>query len=158
MEKKRYQVKIPAGVRTGSRVRLPGKGAAGMRGAPAGDLYVVTTVQSSPIFKLKGNHLEVEVPLSISEAVLGATITVPTLQKPKRIRVGSGTAPGAVQRLKGIGVPRLGSATKGDIHYRFVVQIPQQLDPQEKALFEQLNQFTSGASLRAHLSDEGDKR
>ena len=76
---KRYRVNIPAGVRDGSRVRLAGKGEAGPRGGPPGDLYVVTRVADSPIFKRKGDNLEVEVPITIPEAIRGATIEVPTL-------------------------------------------------------------------------------
>ena len=76
---KRYRVKIPAGVRDGSRIRLAGKGEPGIGGGPAGDLYVVTRVAPSPVFKRKGDHLEVEVPITIVEAVRGGTVEVPTL-------------------------------------------------------------------------------
>ena len=84
---KRYRVNIPAGVKNGSRVRLAGKGEAGPRGGPSGDLYVITRVAESPVFKRKGNNVEVEVPITIAEAIRGATIEVPTLSGTKRIRV-----------------------------------------------------------------------
>ena len=105
---KRYKVNIPAGVRDGSRVRLAGKGEAGRRGGPPGDLYVVTRVAESKLFKRKGDNLEVEVPVTIPEAIRGATIEVPTLNGSKRIRVAPGTQHGTVQRLRGEGPPRLG--------------------------------------------------
>ena len=76
---KRYRVNIPAGVKDGSRVRLAGKGEAGLRGGPPGDLYVVTRVAESPVFKRKGDNLEVEVPITIPEALRGADVEVPTL-------------------------------------------------------------------------------
>ena len=105
---KRYRVNIPAGVRDGSRVRLAGKGEAGPRGGPEGDLYVITRVGESPIFSRKGDNLEVEVPITVPEAIRGATIEVPTLAGTKRIRVAPGTAHGTVQRLRGEGPPKLG--------------------------------------------------
>ncbi|MGH2846482.1 MAG: molecular chaperone DnaJ, partial [Thermoleophilaceae bacterium] len=97
---KRYRVNIPAGVRDGGRVRLAGKGEAGPRGGAAGDLYVVTRVGESPVFARKADHLEVEVPITIPEAIRGATIEVPTLSATKRIRVPPGTQHGTVQRLR----------------------------------------------------------
>ena len=87
---KRYRVKIPAGVREGSRIRLAGKGEPGLGGGPPGDLYVVTHVAPSPVFKRRGDHLEVEVPITIVEAVRGGTVEVPTLDGTKKIRVPAG--------------------------------------------------------------------
>src|SRR5204862_7121210 len=98
---KRYRVNIPAGVKDGSRVRLAGKGEPGRRGGPPGDLYVVTRVAESPVFRRKGDNLEVEVPITIPEAIRGATVEVPTLAGSKRIRVPAGTKHGTVQRLRG---------------------------------------------------------
>ena len=84
---RRLRVNIPAGVHDGSRIRLAGKGEAGLRGAEPGDLYVITRVQESPVFKAAGDNLEVEVPLTIPEAVRGAIVEVPTLNGSKRLRV-----------------------------------------------------------------------
>ena len=102
---KNYKVNIPAGVREGSRVRLAGKGEAGRNGGPPGDLYVVTHVAPSPIFERKGDNLEVEVPLTIPEAIRGADVEVPTLNGRKKLRVAPGTKHGTVQRLRGEGPP-----------------------------------------------------
>src|SRR4051812_10166199 len=117
-ETKRYRVNIPAGVRDGSRVRLAGKGEPGLRGGPPGDLYVITRVTESPVFSRKGDNLEVEVPVTIVEAIRGADIEVPTLNGTKKIRVAPGTQHGTVQRLRGEGPPRLNGKGRGDIHYR----------------------------------------
>ena len=100
---KRLRVNIPAGVKDGSRIRLAGKGEPGPRGGEPGDLYVITRVQESPVFKRVGDNLEVEVPLTIPEAVRGAVIEVPTLNGSKRLRVPRGTKHGTVQRLRGEG-------------------------------------------------------
>ena len=110
---KKYRVNIPAGVREGSRVRLAGKGEAGRHGGPPGDLYVVTHVTPSPIFERKGDNLEVEVPLTIAEAIRGADVEVPTLNGRKKLRVPPGTKHGTVQRLRGEGPPKLGGKRQG---------------------------------------------
>src|ERR671914_1327351 len=128
---KRYAVNIPAGVRDGSRVRLRGKGEAGPRGGPAGDVYVVTRVAESPIFKRRGDNLEVEVPITIPEAIRGATIEVPTLTATKRIRVPPGTQHGTVQRLRGEGPPKLGGRGRGDMRYRLMIDVPSSLSKEQ---------------------------
>jgi molecular chaperone DnaJ len=141
---KRFRVNIPAGVREGSRIRVPGKGEAGLRGGPAGDLYVVTHVAPSPVFKRKGEHLEVEVPLTIPEALRGGEVRVPTLDGSKTLRVKPGTSHGAVQRLRGEGPPKLGSKNRGDIHYRFVIDMPDELNEEQEAAVEQLSKVFNG--------------
>src|SRR5690242_9697217 len=95
---KRLRVNIPAGVRDGSRIRLAGKGEPGRRGGPPGDLYLITHVTPSAVFKRKGENLEVEVPLTIPEALRGAEVHVPTLSGSKTLRVRPGTRHGTVQR------------------------------------------------------------
>jgi molecular chaperone DnaJ len=147
---KRYRVRIPAGVREGSRIRLPGKGEAGPHGGPAGDLYVITHVADSPVFKRKGDHVEVEVPLTVPEALRGAEIEVPTLKGRKRLRVRPGTKHGTVQRLRGEGPPRLDGRGRGDIHYRFVIDVPERLTPEQERVVEQLSQVMNG-NPRARL-------
>jgi molecular chaperone DnaJ len=132
---KRLRVNIPAGVHDGSRIRLAGKGEAGLRSGPAGDLYVITHVSPSPVFHQKGQHLEVEVPLNVVEALRGAEVEVPTLSGRKTLRVAPGTRHGTVQRLRGEGPPRPNGKGNTDIHYRFVIELPKQLsDAQAKAV------------------------
>jgi molecular chaperone DnaJ len=150
---KNYKVNIPAGVREGSRVRLAGKGEAGRNGGPPGDLYVVTHVASSPIFERKGDNLEVEVPLTIPEAIRGADVEVPTLNGRKKLRVAPGTKHGTVQRLRGEGPPKLGGrgpAHRGDIHYKFVIDVPATLSAEQSEAVEKLSEVM-GEDPRARL-------
>jgi molecular chaperone DnaJ len=141
---RRMRVNIPAGVREGSRIRLTGKGEPGPRGGESGDLYVITRVQDSPVFKPNGENLEVEVPLTIPEAVRGAVIEVPTLNGSKRLRVPRGTKHGTVQRLRGEGPPRISGKGRGDIHYRFVIDVPASLSPEQDDAIDRLSKAING--------------
>ena len=152
---KRYRVNIPAGVRDGSRVRLAGKGEAGPRGGPPGDLYVVTRVGESPIFARKGDNVEVEVPITIPEAIRGATIEVPTLSATKRIRVPPGTQHGTVQRLRGEGPPKLGGRGRGDIHYRLLIDVPSSLSREQAEAVDDLAAAMDGNPRERLLSRRG---
>jgi molecular chaperone DnaJ len=139
------RVNVPAGVRDGSRVRLAGKGEPGRNGGPPGDLYLITKVSPSPIFKRKGENLEVEVPLTIPEALGGAEVQVPTLDSTKTLRVAPGTAHGTVQRLRGEGPPKLGrSSDRGDIHYRFVIDVPKHLSKEQQDAVDALSRTMEG--------------
>jgi molecular chaperone DnaJ len=141
---KRYRVNIPAGVHDGSRIRLAGKGEASPNGGPPGDLYVITRVTPSPVFKQKGENLEVEVPITVVEALRGGEIEVPTLAGKKRLRVAPGTRHGTVQRLRGEGPPRLSGKGNGDIHYRFVIELPTELDESQQKAVDALAETING--------------
>src|SRR5919202_452061 len=141
---KRYKVNIPAGVRDGSRVRLAGKGEVGRRGGSPGDLYAITRVSESPIFHRRGDNLEVDVPITIVEAIRGGTVEVPTLNGSKRIRVPAGTQHGTLQRLRGEGPPRLGGKGRGDIHYRLVIDVPRSLSREQKRAVDDLAEVMNG--------------
>ncbi len=134
MQRKRYRVRIPPGVRDGTRIRVAGKGEDGPRGGPPGDLYVVTRVAPSPVFRQRDDgNLEVTVPITIAEAIQGATIEVPTLNGTKRIRLPAGTEHGTVQRLRGEGPPRARGRGRGDILYRLEIEVPRDLTREQKA-------------------------
>jgi len=149
---KRYKVKIPAGVKNGARIRLAGKGEAGQRGGPPGDLFVVTRVASSPVFKrLDGGNLEVTVPITIAEALRGATIEVPTLEGTKKIKVGPGTRHGSIQRLKGEGAPKPRGRGKGDVRYRLEIEMPEKLNEEQERAAEALAEAFNGSDPRAEL-------
>jgi molecular chaperone DnaJ len=149
---KRYKVKVPAGVKDGARIRLAGKGEAGQRGGPPGDLFVVTHVAASPVFKrLDGGNLEVTVPITIAEALRGGTIEVPTLEGTKKIKVGPGTKHGSIQRLKGEGAPKPRGRGKGDIRYRLEIEVPEKLNEEQEAAAEKLAEAFNGADPRADL-------
>ena len=138
LQQKRYRVKIPPGVKDGSRIRVAGKGEDGPRGGPPGDLYVVTRVTPSPVFVQRDDgNLEVTIPITISEAIQGATVEVPTLNGTKKIRLPAGTQHGTVQRLRGEGPPRPGGKGRGDILYRIELEVPKDLSSeQQQALGE----------------------
>jgi molecular chaperone DnaJ len=155
---RRLRVNIPAGVHDGSRVRLAGKGEAGLRGSQAGDLFVITRVSDSPVFKWAGDNLEVEVPLTIPEAVQGAVVEVPTLNGSKRLRVAPGTKHGTVQRLRGEGPPRLGGKGRGDIHYRFLIDVPAKLTPEQQEAVDRLSKVMNGDPRAKLFEDAGDAK
>jgi molecular chaperone DnaJ len=149
---KRYKVNIPAGVKDGARIRLAGKGEAGPRGGPPGDLYVVTRVSASPVFKrLDGGNLEVTVPITIAEALRGATIEVPTLDGTKKIKVPAGTKHGTVQRLRGEGPPKPRGKGNGDIRYRLEIDVPKELTEEQEEAADKLAEALNGADPRADL-------
>jgi molecular chaperone DnaJ len=141
---RKLRVNIPAGVRDGSRIKLAGRGETGPRGGEPGDLFVITRVSESPLFKWVGDNLEVEVPLTIPEALQGAVIEVPTLSGSKRLRVPPGTKHGTVQRLRGEGPPRVGGKGRGDLRYRFVIDVPSQLSPEQTVAVERLSEVMNG--------------
>jgi molecular chaperone DnaJ len=149
---KRYKVNVPAGVKDGSRIRLAGKGEAGPRGGPPGDLYVTTRVAASPVFKrLDDGNLEVTVPISIPEALRGGTIEVPTLEGTKKIKVAPGTRHGAIQRLRGEGPPKAKGKGRGDIRYRLEIEVPNELSDEQREAAEKLAEAFNGADPRAEL-------
>ena len=141
---RRLRVNIPPGVREGSRIRLAGKGEPGRDGGPHGDLYLITHVEPSPLFVRRGDDLEVEVPLTVPEALLGAEVEVPTLEGTKRLRVRPGTRHGTIQRLREAGPPRLGGQGRGDIRYRLVIDVPSELTDEQRRAAEELAKVMNG--------------
>ncbi len=152
---RRLRVNIPAGVRDGSRIKLAGKGDPGLRGTPPGDLYVITRVAESPVFKWNGDNLEVEVPLTIPEAIRGAVVEVPTLHGAKRLRVPRATRHGTVQRLRGEGPPRLGGKGNGDLHYRFVIDVPTHLSAEQTDAVQRLSEVMNGNPREKLFAEAG---
>lgn len=143
------RVKIPAGVKDGARIRVPGKGAPGRNGGPPGDLYVTARVAKHPIFARQGNDLVVTVPISYPEAALGTKIEVPTLDGKVTLRIPPGTPSGKTFRVRGRGVPAE-RGRPGDLLVRVEVAVPKRLSREEKKLLEQLAAFER-EDLRAHL-------
>jgi DNA-binding transcriptional MerR regulator len=133
---KRYAVKIPAGARSGTRVRLKGKGEAGRNGGPAGDLYVVVDVEPSPLFERRGADLVLEVPVTYAEAALGASIQIPTPEGSVSLKVPAGTESGKLLRVKGHGAPHLRGNGRGDLLARLTVTVPKKLTKAEKEALE----------------------
>lgn len=142
-------VKIPGGVDTGTRVRLTGEGEPGEQGGPAGDLYVVVHVKEHPIFVREDNEVLCEVPISFSQAALGAQIDVPTLDGKVKMKIPAGTQTGKVFRLKGKGIPHLHGNGRGDQHVRVVLETPTELTAQQRALLEKFAEI-SGEETHPH--------
>jgi molecular chaperone DnaJ len=136
------EVVIPAGVDTGTRLRISGEGDAGTQGAPAGDLYVVLQVEADPLFVREGYDVLLHVPVSYTQLVLGDTLEVPLLQGKETITIKAGTPNASRMVLRGKGVPVIHQAhQRGDLILQLDVQIPQKLDAPTKALLEQLSQL-----------------
>lgn len=135
---KTMQVPIPAGVETGSRLRIQGEGEAGVHGGAAGDLYVVIHVSEHERFERQGSNLYASVPVTFAQAALGAEIFVSTLDGQQQLKIPTGTQTGTVFRLKGQGVPALGGRGRGDLFVSVTVVTPTTLTREQKRLLEQL--------------------
>ncbi|MGQ9661203.1 MAG: molecular chaperone DnaJ [Kiritimatiellia bacterium] len=139
--RRRLSLKIPRGVETGSRLRLPGKGEGGTHGGPPGDLYVVIHVRPHELFQRRGNDLLVEVPVPMETAALGDEIEVPTLDGYAKLRLDSGTDAGRIYRLKGKGMPDVNGSGRGALHVRIVPEVPVHLSAKQKKLLRELAQL-----------------
>ena len=130
-------MKIPAGVDTGARLRLAGEGEAGQSSGPAGDLYVVIHVKEHDIFERQGNNLYVNVPVTFTQAALGAEISVPTLDGEETLTVPEGTQTGSIFRLKGKGIVSLQGHGRGDLFVVTTIVTPTRLTREQKRLLEE---------------------
>ena len=135
---KQMEVKIPAGVETGSRLRVQGEGEAGTQGGGAGDLYVVIHVAEHEQFERQGSNLYEAVPITFAQAALGSEIFVKTLDSEEKLKIPMGTQTGTVFRLKGKGMPALGGRGRGDLYVSVTVVTPTTLTREQKRLLEQL--------------------
>jgi len=136
---RRIEVKIPRGVRTGSRVRVAGEGAPGTGGGAPGDLYLRIEVVPHPVFQREGDDLKVTVPVDLYTALLGGEVQVPTLERPVMLTIPPETSNGKVFRLRGLGMPNLRNPDRrGDLYATVEVRLPKNLSEEEKRLFRQL--------------------
>ena len=140
---KTYTVKIPAGVKDGTRIRLKGKGEVGAGGGPTGDLFVVTRVQPSKLFQRRDADLVVEIPVTYAEAALGANVEVPTPYGDRvALKVPAGTQDGRQLRIRGHGAPKLKGSGKGDLIARLRVTVPKKLTKKEREALEELHKVS----------------
>ena len=142
--KRSLKLRIPAGIQDGVSLVKRGEGAPGMRGGPAGDLYITVTVKPHRLFKRDGNNILLDMPISITQAALGAEIDVPTLEKPVKQRIPEGTQTGTQFRIKGQGIPSLKNGLKGDLILTVHVEVPRKLNERQKDLLRQLEQSLGG--------------
>ena len=138
-------VKIPAGVETGTRLRLTGEGESGVRGGPPGDLYVVLAVKEHPIFIRHGDDIYCEVPINFSQAALGAQIEIPTIGGRTIVKIPAGSQTGAEFRVKGKGFPNARGYGQGDLVARIFVEVPTHLTAKQRELLEQFARLENGA-------------
>jgi curved DNA-binding protein len=136
------QVKIPAGVIDGTRIRLAGKGGEGMGGGPPGDLYLKVHIEPHPRFTLDGHNLQVEVPIAPWEAALGATVQVVTMDGTVNLKIPPGSQSGQKLRLRGKGFPKKGGE-RGDLIARLKIVVPKNLTARERELFEEMAKVSS---------------
>lgn len=141
-QNKTLNVKIPAGVDEGDRIRLSGEGEAGVNGGPTGDLYVVVHLKEHPIFQREGANLHCEMPISFSTAALGGEIEVPTLDGAAKMKIPAETQTGSVFRLRGKGIKPLRSSEHGDLMVHVVVETPVRLTEKQKELLREFESST----------------
>lgn len=135
----RLEVAIPAGVKTGSKIRMSGKGGRGMSGGARGDLYLIVNVLDDPIFERNGDDLIVDTPIDLYTAILGGEARVPTLDgKELIVTIRPGTSGGKKIRLRGKGMPALKGSRAGDLFAQIVIEVPTDLTSKQRELFEQL--------------------
>ena len=140
-KKRRLSVRIPAGVDDGMQMRLSGEGEAGWGGGAAGSVYITLSVKEHPIYRRRGRHLVLDIPVNVAQAALGATIRVPLLDGDdggEELKVPAGVQSGTVLRIKGKGVPDVGNGRRGDLLAVVQVVTPRRLDAQAKKLFQEL--------------------
>jgi molecular chaperone DnaJ len=132
----KMNVRIPAGVTSGIRLRLSGEGEAGYGGGPTGDLYVVLLVRPHPLFRAEGAHVVCEVPISFAQAALGGEIEVPTLFGKETLQISPGVQPGELIHLRGKGMPRLDGGPRGDQIVKLFVEVPTRLSDEQREILE----------------------
>jgi molecular chaperone DnaJ len=148
-------VQIPAGIEDGHRVRLSGRGHAGTRGGPAGDLYLLVTVEPDPRFERHGEDLVTRVDVAFTDAALGTTLTVPTLAGDEELELKPGTQPATVLRVRGRGLPQLRGRRTGDLHVVVNVLLPTSLSDEQRELLERFKESANGDTYPTPRGEEG---
>ena len=148
----RIKLKIPAGIADGSRLRSSANGEAGIRGGPAGDLYVVIHIKEHPIFQREDDNLYCEVPISFTLAALGGEIPVPTLEGKANLKVPAGTQSGQVFKLRGKGVANVNARDRGDLFARLLVEVPTRLNHEQRQKLEEFASLCGEENTPLHKS------
>ena len=146
----RINLKIPAGIEEGSRLRSAGAGEAGVRGGAKGDLYVIIHLKKHPLFSRDEMDLHCQIPIPFSVAALGGEVKVPTLQSPVELKIPAGTQSASTFRIRGSGMPSLQNATKGDLYVRVEVEVPTQLNDEQRHALEQFSKLCGEENTPLH--------
>ena len=157
-KERKLTVKIPAGISTGQQLRLQNEGEAGSAGGPAGHLYVVVHVQEHEFFRRDGVNLFCEIPVNFTTLALGGEILVPTLDGQEMVKVPEGTQTGTTLRVKGKGMPEIGTKNRGDLYATVQVQTPKKLNKEQKHLLEQLAKLLPKEKFEPRAHDSEDER
>ncbi|MFU8780295.1 MAG: DnaJ C-terminal domain-containing protein, partial [Kiritimatiellia bacterium] len=136
-KQKRITLKIPKGVDTGSRLRMSGKGEGGIKGGPAGDLYVVLHVKNHALYERREGDLYCELPVPVDVLILGGTVDVPTIDGFARLKIDAGTETGKAYRLRGKGMPHVDGYGRGDLHVHILPEIPEKISSKQKKLLSE---------------------
>lgn len=147
-KEKVLEVKIPAGVDNGARLRIQSEGEGGAHGGPPGDLYVMIFVEEHPFFQRQGNNIYCQIPIGIAQAALGGEVTVPTLEGEEKLRIPEGTQSGSVFRLRNKGIVSLGERGRGDQFVTVNVAIPTKLTKEQRQIFESLAKVSKDEELQ----------
>ena len=147
---RKIEVKVPAGVESGMRLRLSGEGEGGARGR--GDLYVLLRVQTHPLFQREGPHLLLEYPVTVAHAALGAEVDIPTMNGRVSMKIPAGTQSGTVFRVRGKGLADVQTGRAGDLLVRVVVETPAHVTPAQRRLFEDLGRALDDSAHPARRS------
>jgi molecular chaperone DnaJ len=151
-------LKVPPGVDTGTHLRVSGKGNAGLRGGPPGDLYVLINLNPHQFFDRHNADIYMDLPISFSQAALGSEIEVPTLNGKVKLKIPSGTQPNTVFRMRGKGITRLHGRGHGDQHVKVLVKVPEKLSHDEKVLIQRLAEIERKDPDKSGFFDKWDKR
>lgn len=145
-------LKIPAGVDTGSRLRSAGAGEAGVRGGGYGDLYVILHVKAHSIFTREGDNLQCQIPIPFAVAALGGEVKVPSLKGPLELKIAAGTQSGSTFRIRHAGMPLLQSKSQGDLEVRVEVEVPTKLNAEQRQALEHFSQLCGAENTPLHKS------
>ncbi|MBU2597595.1 MAG: molecular chaperone DnaJ [Actinobacteria bacterium] len=139
---RKLTIKIPAGVKNGSKIRFKGMGESGDKGSPSGDLYIITKVKSHPIFKRRNSDILIDLPITFTEAALGTNIEIPTPNRKISLKIPAGSQSGKLFRIRGKGAPKLKGSGNGDFFIKLKVVTPNKLSVKEKRLFMDLERIS----------------
>ncbi len=152
-EEKKINIKIPAGIDNGQRIRVPGEGDAGNNGGPRGDVFISVEVEEHPLFIRENSNIYMELPVTYAQAALGATLEIPTMEGPVNLKIPSGSQPNSKLRLKGKGFKSIGTRPQGDQFIILKLEVPKKLSQKHRDAIESLQKYDEELNERPILND-----